>query len=633
MCGIAGAYYFQQPSTDISSTVAAAIKQLSKRGPDSNGYFYDFPTLLIHTRLAIIDTSQAANQPFADVSGRYHIVFNGEIFNYKELKKELIAKGIQFQSQSDTEVLLYLFIEYGANCLQKLNGFFAFGIYDKQEQEMFIARDRYGVKPLYYHKNESGFYFSSELKALRKFDVKTSIDKLSLRTYFQINYIPPPFTIFQDIYKLEPGHYLKIKSAQFEKKQWYNIVPEKSESISLSYNQAQNKIKELLEDAVQRRLIADVPLGCFLSGGIDSSIITAIASKYSPNINTFSIGYKDEKYFDETNYAELVAKKYNTNHTVFSLSNNDLLGGLYDMLDYMDEPFADSSALAVYILCRETRKKVTVALSGDGADELFSGYNKHAAELQLRNAGLVEKIIAYGKPLWHLLPASRNSLFGNRIRQLQKFSEGYFLSKEERYWRWAGFMNDEESMNLLNSSFFNANNESLFRRRRKPLYTRLLSQSNDFNSYLLADQTMVLPGDMLTKVDLMSMANSLEVRTPFLDYRLVDFVNRLPAAYKIDQIMKKKILQDTFKDLLPAELYNRNKKGFEVPLYSWFNKELKSKIENDWLNDKWIEEQGIFNVQKIKSLKQKVFSKNPGDSMATIWALIVFQYWIKKNID
>lgn len=631
MCGIAGAFYYHHPSNEISRTAADAIEQLSKRGPDSNGYIFDFPALLIHTRLAIIDTTNAAAQPFKDATGRYHIVFNGEIFNYKELKQDLIAKGFQFQSQSDTEVLLYLYIAYGADCLSKLNGFFAFAIYDKQERSLLIARDRYGVKPLYYYKNEEAFYFSSELKALKQFDIKTEIDKLSLRTYFQINYIPPPFTIYENLYKIEPGYYLSITTEQFEKKQWYNIVPDKTEFSADSYLQAQAKIKELLDDAIQKRLISDVPLGCFLSGGIDSSIITALAARHSPNINTFSIGYKDEKYFDETNYAQLVAKMHKTNHTVFSLSNDDLLGGLYDMLDYIDEPFADSSALAVYILCRETMKKVTVALSGDGADELFSGYNKHAAELQIRNAGILEKIIAYGKPIWHLFPSSRNSFAGNKLRQLQKFSEGYFLSKEERYWRWAGFMNDEDAMNFFKSNYFNANTESLFRRRRKPLYTQLISQSNDFNNYLLADQTMVLPGDMLTKVDLMSMANSLEVRTPFLDYRLVDYVNRLPAHYKIDGKMKKKILQDTFKNLLPQELYNRPKKGFEIPLYNWFNKELKSKIENEWLNDTFIAEQGIFNPEKIKDLKKKIFSKNPGDSAATIWALIVFQYWMKRN--
>jgi asparagine synthase (glutamine-hydrolysing) len=631
MCGIAGAFYFHHPSIDISRTAANAIEQLSKRGPDSNGYIFDFPALLIHTRLAIIDTTNAAAQPFTDTSGRYTIVFNGEIFNYRELKQDLIAKGFQFQSQSDTEVLLYLYIVYGIDCLRKLNGFFAFAIYDKQERSLFIARDRYGVKPLYYYKNEEAFYFSSELKALKQFDIKTEIDKLSLRTYFQINYIPPPFTIYDNVYKLEPGYCISINNSGFEKKQWYNIVPNKTERIEDSYSQAKDKIKELLDNAVQKRLISDVPLGCFLSGGIDSSIITALAAKHSPNINTFSIGYKDEKYFDETNYAQLVAKMHNTNHTVFSLSNDDLLGGLYDMLEYIDEPFADSSALSVYILCRETRKNVTVALSGDGADELFSGYNKHAAELKIRNAGILERIIAYGKPVWQLFPSSRNSFAGNKLRQLQKFSEGYFLSKEERYWRWAGFMNDEESMNFYNLNYFNANNESLFRRRRKPIYTQLLSQSDNFNNYLLTDQTMVLTGDMLTKVDLMSMANSLEVRTPFLDYRLVDYVNRLPSNYKIDKRIKKKILQDSFKELLPQELYNRPKKGFEVPLYNWFNKELKSKIENEWLNDKIIEEQGIFNPQKIRELKKKIFSKNPGDSAASIWALIVFQYWMKRN--
>lgn len=631
MCGIAGAFYYQQTQKEISTIVINAINQLSKRGPDSNGYVFNFPALLIHTRLAIIDTTDAAAQPFTDNSGRYTIVFNGEIFNYKELKKELIEKGIKFQSQSDTEVLLYLFITFGADCLNKLNGFFAFAIYDKLEESLFIARDRYGVKPLYYHKNEEAFYFASEIKALKQFEFKTELDKLSLRTYFQINYIPPPFTIFKNVFKLEPGYYLKISNKQFEKKQWYNIVPNKNEIITDTYEQAKYKIQQLLDDSVQKRLISDVPLGCFLSGGIDSSIITALAAKHSPNINTFSIGYKDEKYFDETNYAQLVAKMHKTNHTVFSLSNDDLLSGLYDMLDYMDEPFADSSALAVFILCRETRKKVTVALSGDGADELFSGYNKHLAELQIRNSGLIEKFIAYGKSFWEIFPASRNSFIGNKLRQLQKFSEGYFLNKEDRYWRWAGFMSDEEAMNYFNPIFFNANNESLFRRRRKPIYTQLLSQSDNFNNYLLTDQTMVLTGDMLTKVDLMSMANSLEVRTPFLDYRLVDYVNRLPANYKIDKKMKKKILQDSFKELLPQELYNRPKKGFEVPLYNWFNKELKSKIENEWLNDKIIEEQGIFNPQKIRELKKKIFSKNPGDSAATIWGIIIFQYWMKRN--
>jgi len=631
MCGIAGAFYFQQPQQDISTLVFNAINQLSKRGPDSNGYVFNFPALLIHTRLAIIDTTNAASQPFVDCTSRYTIIYNGEIFNYKELKQELIEKGIKFQSQSDTEVLLYLFITYGADCLNKLNGFFAFAIYDKLEESLFVARDRYGVKPLYYHKNQDAFYFASEIKALKQFEFKTELDKLSLRTYFQINYIPPPFTIFKNVFKLEPGYYLKISNKQFEKKQWYNIVPNKNEIITDTYEQAKYKIQQLLDDSVQKRLISDVPLGCFLSGGIDSSIITALAAKHSPNINTFSIGYKDEKYFDETNYAQLVAKMHKTNHTVFSLSNDDLLSGLYEMLDYMDEPFADSSALAVFILCRETRKKVTVALSGDGADELFSGYNKHLAELQIRNSGLIEKFIAYGKPFWEIFPASRNSFIGNKLRQLQKFSEGYFLNKEDRYWRWAGFMSDEEAMNYFKPIFFNANNESLFRRRRKPIYTQLLSQSDNFNNYLLTDQMMVLTGDMLTKVDLMSMANSLEVRTPFLDFRLVDYVNRLPANFKIDKKMKKKILQDSFKELLPQELYNRPKKGFEVPLYNWFNKELKSKIENEWLNDKIIEEQGIFNPQKIRELKKKIFSKNPGDSAATVWGIIVFQYWMKRN--
>lgn len=390
MCGIAGVYAFKEAGKENFSLLNNAIETLAKRGPDSKGTFLEKNVALGHTRLSIIDTSNAAAQPFTDDSGRYTIIFNGEFYNYKEHRQQLIKKGIPFRSTSDTEVLLQLFIEEGPACLEKVNGFFAFAVYDKEKDELFIARDRFGIKPLIVYADEDKLLFASEMKAMIALGIQKVIDEVSLYTYLQLNYIPPQHSIFKQVWKLESGHYLLVNKNGTDKKQYYSI---NQNPVNLSYEAAQKKLKELLEASVQRRLVADVPLGAFLSGGIDSSIITALAAKHTKNLNTFSIGYKDEPLFDETQYAALVAKKYKTNHTVFSLSNDDLYANLNEVLDYIDEPFADSSALAVHILSMHTRKHVTVSLSGDGADEIFSGYNKHMAEFKARQKGVLAMLL------------------------------------------------------------------------------------------------------------------------------------------------------------------------------------------------------------------------------------------------
>ncbi|MBD0314399.1 MAG: asparagine synthase (glutamine-hydrolyzing), partial [Microcoleus sp. T3-bin5] len=390
------------------------------------------------------------NQPMTDESERYTIVFNGEIFNFLEIRQELEQGGIAFQSSSDTEVLLRLYMLEGDKCVNQLNGFFVFAIYDNQREELFIARDRFGVKPLLYTIDEDKVLFASEMKALFVFGFPRELDYVSLQQYLQLNYIPAPDTIFKDVKKLLPGHWIKIRGREIAIEKYYQVPAQKPGPVqALSYETAQNQLTNLLDAAVQRRMIADVPLGAFLSGGIDSSVIVALASRHTDQLNTFSIGYRDEPFFDETRYANLVAKKFNTNHTVFSLSNDDLLDGLYDMLDYTDEPFADSSALAVYILSKRTRKKVTVALSGDGADEIFAGYNKHAAEFRVRAGGWQNSMVASLKTLWDALPKSRSSAFGNKIRQLQKFAEITALSPRDRYWRMATFTGDTEAAALL----------------------------------------------------------------------------------------------------------------------------------------------------------------------------------------
>jgi asparagine synthase (glutamine-hydrolysing) len=462
------------------------------------------------------------------------------------------------------------------------------------------------------------------MKSILEYGINRKLDFVSLNIYLQLNYIPAPDTIFANVKKLQPGHYLIVKQEGCEIKQYYELPPD-LKTPTPDYENAQAGICKLLEEAVERRMISDVPLGSFLSGGVDSSIVTAIASRYNPGIKTFSIGFPDQPFFDETRYAELVAKKFKTDHTVFSLKNEELFASLHEALNYLDEPFADSSALLVFILSRQTRQSVTVALTGDGADELFTGYHKHAAEFRIRDQTITESLVAAGKPLWSLLPKSRNSRIGNKIRQFHKFSEGTSLSDKERYWRWAGYATANETAQLLQKN----TDKAVYETRRSAILNGITS---DFNSLLRTDFKLVLQNDMLVKTDLMSMANGLELRSPFLDYQLVDYVFSLPAEYKINRQSRKRILRDAYGNVLPPEILARGKQGFEVPLLKWFRTEMKSLIFDDLLHDDFIREQGIFNTEEVEKLKRKLFSSNPEDVTARIWGLIVFQFWWKKYI-
>lgn len=629
MCGITGIFAFNLVGKFNRVHVTAATMALNKRGPDFQDIYTDEWVGLGHRRLSIIDTTECGNQPMWDESKRYGIVFNGEIFNYRELRDDLAAKGVNFVSHSDTEVLLHLFIHEKEKCLQRLNGFFSFCIYDKEEQSFFVARDRYGIKPLLYVFDEDKFLFASEMKSILQYGIEKNIDYTSLYTYFQLNYIPAPATIFQSVKKLMPGHYLKVTRQKIEESVYYTIPFDRANQSTLSYEQGKEKLKELLEESVKRRLVSDVPLGAFLSGGIDSSVITALASKHKPDLHTFSIGFRDEKFFDETAYAKLVAKHFNTEHTVFSLTNDDLYSHVHSILDYIDEPFADSSAINVFILSKETRKHATVALSGDGADELLAGYNKHTAFHRIINKGIKEQTVSALGALWNALPKSRSNPFANKARQLARFAEGMKLSSKERYWKWAGYADENETLNVFNEQSRSHIVNEEYRQRKSELLATIPDKET-INDILLTDMLLVLPNDMLPKVDMMSMAQGLEVRVPFLDYTVVDFIFSLPDSHKINSQLRKRILQDAFRDILPTELYNRPKKGFEVPLLKWFRREMKSLIMDELLSEKFIQEQNIFDYNEIKKLKTRLFSTNPGDVHARIWALIVFQWWWKK---
>lgn len=635
MCGITGLFAYNSQAKSNLSKVTQSTQKLFSRGPDHGDVFIDDTCALGHRRLSIIDTSTGASQPMTDVTGRYVIVFNGEIFNFQELSDKYLKNTWQriggARTTSDTEILLYLLIDYNTECLSWLSGFFSFAFYDKETKNLVLARDRFGKKPLNYYNHENYFAFSSEMKGLFEWGIPREIDYDVLHLYLQINYVPQPQSMVRGVQKLKPGHYMKIASGAIaEYRSYYSINVRPERYNDYSYETAQQELVNRMDAAVRERMIADVPLGAFLSGGIDSSVIVALASKYTSQLNTFSIGYKDNPFFDETHYAKLVASKYKTNHTVFSLTNNDFLEHIYDVLDYIDEPFADSSAIPVYILSKHTKEHVTVALSGDGGDEVFAGYNKHAAEWKIRNGSLINKLVKAGLPLWSVLPKSRNNKVTNIFRQLHRFAEGSSLSLKERYWRWASYNTHEYTSSLLSSSVLSEISTQKIGEAKSNLLSNL--NSTDFNEVLLTDMNLVLLSDMLVKVDLMSMANSLEVRSPFLDHKVVDFAFGLPSSYKIDATLKKRIVQDAFRSWLPDEIYNRPKHGFEIPLLDWFRKELWSMIDNDLLQADFVAQQGVFNVERIEQLKKKLLSSNPEDSHATIWALIVFQYWWKKYI-
>jgi asparagine synthase (glutamine-hydrolysing) len=612
MCGITGFYQFKKGrSLDVELDIA--VQRLGLRGPDASGTFWHGSVGLGHTRLSILDTSMNGNQPMHDPTGRYTLVFNGEIYNFNALRSRL--PPMEYVSSSDTEVLLHLLIHEGVQCLPELNGFFAFAFYDKELETLLLARDRMGIKPLHIYQDADRLYFGSEMKAVMAFPFLRKINNEALYWYLKLNYLPADMSMLDGVRKLLPGHYLHVDAAGTKEGVYWEHKEEPT--TDLPFSDAQRELVRLMDQSVQRRLIADVPLGSFLSGGTDSSVIVALASRHHQHISTFSIGYADHSFFDETKYAELVAKKFNTNHTTFSLTNDDLLHDLDAILSYIDEPFADSSAIPTYILSRHVSSHVKVALSGDGADELFGGYYKHMALKQSLDGSLTNGLLRAAHPLVKRLPQSRSGKWSNLFRRANRYSTMMRMNAHERYWFLASLTNDPSA--LMRSSIA-ADKIKQFKRR-------FLVENPEFNNYLLADIFVLLPGDMLTKVDLMSMANGLEVRVPFLDKDVVAFARVLPSDYKVKGNQRKRIVQDAFRELLPAELYHRPKKGFEVPLLQWMRNELLADLDQVLFSDPLLRGQGIFDGEEVMNLRRKLLSSNPGDVHGTIWALYVFQKW------
>jgi asparagine synthase (glutamine-hydrolysing) len=572
----------------------------------------------------------------ANENGTIWITYNGEIYNYRELADELKEKGHRFKSDTDTEVVLHLYEEEGTNAVTRLNGMFAFAIWDENLKRLWVCRDRIGIKPIVYYWDGKNFTFASEIKALLTDPIiSKDLDYEALQLYLAFNYVPAPFTIFKGIKKLEPGKYLLLQNGNIETKTYWEPPDSIDQDIaSLPFKEQLELFRGLLyegvNEAVSSRMIADVPLGAFLSGGIDSSIIVALMARNSNRpVKTFSIGFKDDTLYDETHYAQEVAERYGTDHHEFKLSFKDLLDVFPDVISTFDEPFADSSAIPTYIVSRETKKYVTVALSGDGGDELFAGYRSYLGEYWytrymqipgLFREGIIEKLIK-------ILPDSRDVKILEYIRRLKKFIRATKGSFPERLLSLKEVFPDEIRKNVLLNNF-NNNNGS-----RDPALSRihkLLSRYNGdrINSILYSDLKDSLPGDMLTKVDWMSMKNSLEVRVPLLDHRVVELAFGMQGSLKLNEGKTKYILKETFKDLLPSSLYNRPKTGFEVPISRWLKTDLKFLIDQYLAKEK-LREQGVFDFEIIDDLIQKHLS-NKTDTSWMLWNLIVFQHWYQN---
>jgi len=552
-----------------------------------------------------------------DESDRYELVFNGEIYNYLSLKSDLERTGVYFKTNSDTEVLLHLLIRDGKKAIEKLNGFFAFIFYDKKDDTYLIARDRTGIKPLLLYEDEDKIIVSSELIPILEFDVDKTIDKQALNEYFRLTYIPAPRTIFDKVRKLLPGELFTIKNNTIEKEFYYQI--EKQLESGLDFESAKNELRNRLDKSVQDRLVSDVPLGSFLSGGVDSSVVAAIAAKSKTDLNTFSIGF-DHKFFNESMFANKVAKHIGSKHHKFVIGKNEFKENFHTYLNAIDEPFADSSGFAVFLLAEKTSQKVSVALSGDGADELFGGYRKHYAEHQIRtSSGIKKGAIKIGAGLLKGGGSSRSNKAGDINRKLQKFSGGLKLTNEERYWDWCSFSSEADVNDLLNSDF--------------SMPTKWDGNSiESITDLLITDQSFILPNDMLKKVDLMSMAHSLEVRTPFLDHHFVEFANSLPESYKLNGKEGKYILKEAYRNELPEEILYRSKQGFEVPIQDWLSDEIEELLDSEMFSEEYVKGQGLFDHKYIALLGKNLKNSDFGDKIYLVWSLLVFQNWWNKHM-
>ncbi len=616
----------------LLNSIGSSLQAITHRGPDHQQVHQADAFAVAHARLSIIDLSPAAHQPFFDDERQSFILFNGEVFNYKQIREEDASQGISYRTAGDTEAVLKRFLLKGPVTFSSLDGFFAIVIHHSSENCWYLARDPFGVKPLYYYTESDYLAFSSEMQGLLALGIPREPDWNSLAAYFHLNYIPQPFTALHGVKQVKPGHYLKIwgENGRMEELPFCSFpfdTPHQNQGKTL--RQETEIFWSLFEKAVEKRLISDVPLGAFLSGGIDSSAVVAAAAPLKPGLKTFSIGFSDHELYNESEYAEAVARHFKTDHQTILLKTSDMLEIVPEVLSRLDEPFGDSSALAVYLLSREVRKEVKVALSGDGGDELLGGYLKHRAEALAKKSKTLAPLFSLMKPVAKLFASDRHTASGNKVRKGIKFLEGASLDEAERYWTWAGIREDARVRKLFDEKIVYPE----YAGRKKVLLHRFSTGSHDLNRVLATDFQMVLPGDMLVKTDRMSMAHNLEIRSPFLDHELVAYCAALPPRYKIQGRKGKFILRKALESKLPPEILNRPKHGFEVPLYPWLTGPLFNSLVKPAFDENYLQAQGIFSVEACRTLLSKLFSGNPGDAAQQAWGLVVFQQWWRRTME
>ena len=615
MCGIAG-YYLRDGKAELP-LVQAMCDQIRHRGPDDEGYHVEGGCALGMRRLSIIDLS-TGHQPITNEDGSVWVVFNGEIYNYQQLRHELIARGHHFVTNSDTETLVHLYEQEGPAGLERLRGMFAYAIWDARRRRLFLARDRFGKKPLYYAILPEGLYFASELKCLRAAGVPAEIDRDALRLFFQFTYIPEPMSCFQAIRKLPAGSWLTYDASGVVEQQRYWEVPEPVAETRADFREDEvcNRLRETFDESVRIRMIADVPLGAFLSGGIDSSSVVASMARQSPDpVRTFSIGF-EESAFNELEYAALVARQYRTDHHEIMV-RPDAVDLVSRMVRHFDEPFGDSSAIPTFIVSEFAVQHVKVALSGDGGDELFAGYDRFQAVAKLRKLDRLPQALrnfgswladwlpyaAYGKNYLHAM--TRPTVFE---RYLESNFAPWFLRKELLQPDW---MLPADSAFLMRS-----------------LADFLLPGDADaLSQALYFETTQNLTADMLVKVDRMSMANSLEVRCPVLDHELAALAASIPHAWKIRDGQGKYIFLRAVGDRLPPALLRRAKMGFGVPLSQWFQGPLRTFLWDHLTSDSFVN-RGIVSPAFVRKLLAEHDCGRRNNSH-WLWSLLVLELWFR----
>lgn len=625
MCGINGVIYkTQTDKSTVKSTLTVMNNLILHRGPDEGGFFIKTTPKcavgMAMRRLSIIDLS-SGSQPMYSEDKNIAIVFNGEIYNFKTLKTQLIQSGVTFKTTSDTEVILKLYETKGVKAFQDLDGMFALSIYDFNSNVVYIARDFFGEKPLYYSHIGNQFFWASELKSITK-SLKSlpNISKDGLNLFFRLTYIPAPYTIYDDIYKLEANHYIAydLETLNFKTHQIHNTALKPTSQ--LSFNDAKTEVKQRVFESVENRTIADVPLGTFLSGGVDSSIISYCLSEISNSkIDTFSIGFKNSPY-DETNKSQTVAKRINSHHHEFKIDENDLKHNIDSILLNFDEPFADSSSLPSYLIAHKTKTNIKVALTGDGGDEVFGGYNKYyIGKLNNTYTAIVpEKLHEKAIKLSKILLQQKNDSRGYKYK-LDKLIKAINYS-DNYYWNIIALGLNTNDINTLLSSDYQKQDVFNYYKTKTGI-----SSPKSLNDFKTIDLHMSLEGDMLVKVDRTSMLNSLECRTPFLNRSLFEFTSSLPESYLINKWSKKHILKAAFAEHFPKQFLEKSKQGFGVPVGDWLRSSLKHELIH-YSNKTLLNTQQIFNINAITELVNNHLSGKE-DNTFKVWAFYCFQKW------